>query len=86
MPPSPTEKFLAAIGDEQPDICGLSAMLTTSMLAMAQSVEAIKREFSEQIVIIGSAPVSGKFAAENGADAYGKNAMYAVEIAYDLIS
>ncbi len=75
-----TDKFLQALADEKPDVCGLSAMLTTTMLAMQSTVAAVKQVYPKQLVIVGGAPVNRKFAQEIGADDYGHDAMSAVEI------
>ncbi len=82
---SSIEKFIDAIEKENPDIIGLSAMLTTTMIAMEKTVKALKEKFNSKLVIVGGAPVSQNFADEIGADGYGKNAMEAVELCKRLI-
>lgn len=82
---SSTEKFIDAIENENPDIIGLSAMLTTTMIAMNKTVKELKEKFSSKIIIVGGAPVSKNFSDEIGADGYGKNAMEAVELCKKLL-
>lgn len=80
-----TEKFIDGIEKENPDIVGLSAMLTTTMLAMQKTVQVLKEKFQSKLIIIGGAPVSQVFANEIGADGYAKNAMEAVELCKNLL-
>ncbi len=80
-----TEKFIAGIEKENPDIVGLSAMLTTTMLAMQKTVQALKEKFQGKLIIIGGAPVSQDFANEIGANGYAKNAMEAVDLCKNLL-
>jgi 5-methyltetrahydrofolate--homocysteine methyltransferase len=81
-----TEKFITGIEKENPDIVGLSAMLTTTMLAMQKTVQALKEKYQNKIIIVGGAPVSQNFANEIGADGYAKNAMEAVELCKKLLA
>ena len=81
-----TEKFIAGIEKENPDIVGLSAMLTTTMLAMQKTVQTLKEKYQNKIIIVGGAPVSQNFANEIGADGYAKNAMEAVELCKKLLA
>ena len=80
-----TEKFLEAIEQERPDICGLSAMLTTTMVSMQKTVAVIRKEYPDQVIMVGGAPVNQKFADEIGASAYGRDAMHAVDIAAGFV-
>jgi methanogenic corrinoid protein MtbC1 len=82
----PRERFLEAIEKEQPDIVGLSALLTTTMLEMKEVVRSIPKNFSSPPkIIIGGAPVTRKFSEEIKADGYGEDAIRAVELADQLI-
>jgi 5-methyltetrahydrofolate--homocysteine methyltransferase len=73
------EQFVEKAVEEKADIIGVSALLTTTMMSMAEVV-AIKNEkaLSSLKVIIGGAPLSKEFCKEIGADAYGVDAMDAV--------
>jgi len=77
----PPQKFIDGINTHQPDILGLSAMLTTTMLNMKTTLDAIAEAGlrSKVKVIIGGAPVSQKFADEIGADGYARDAVLAVD-------
>ena len=78
-----TEKFLNAIKEHQPDILGMSALLTTSMPYMKVVVDALGEEGirDDIYVMVGGAPVTENFAREVGADAYGRDAAVSVQIA-----
>jgi len=81
------ERFLEAIHQIHPDLVGLSALLTTTMLEMEGIIKAIRETFSHPPkVIIGGAPVTQKFADEIGADGYAEDAVRAVELANRLYS
>lgn len=77
------DTFLKAIEEHQPDIIGMSALLTTTMPYMKVVVDALGEEgIREEIyVMVGGAPVTENFAREVGADAYGRDAAVSVEIA-----
>lgn len=70
------EKFVQAIQQEKPDFVGLSALLTTTMLSMKETIEAIeKADLRSQVkVMIGGAPVTREFAEQIGADFYAPDA------------
>ena len=84
----PPQKFIDAIMAHQPAIVGLSAMLTTTMLNMRSTIDAISAAgLRPQLkIIIGGAPVSQKFADEIGADAYARDAVLAVDKVRQLLS
>ena len=83
----PAEKFLAAAKEHKPQIIGLSALLTTTMLEMGKVIEAVKGSSldAKPYVIVGGAPVTEAFAKEIGADGYGADAVSAVEVAMKLL-
>jgi len=82
----PQERFLEAIDKERPDLVGLSALLTTTMLEMKEVVKSIRQAFSDPPkIIIGGAPVTRKFSEEIEADGYGEDAVRAVELVDQLI-
>ena len=83
----PVEKFLAAVEEHRPQILGLSALLTTTMLEMRKVIEAVRKSPlpGKPYVIIGGAPVTESFAREIGADGYGADAVAAVEVATKLL-
>jgi 5-methyltetrahydrofolate--homocysteine methyltransferase len=81
------EKFLAAIKEHQPDILGMSALLTTTMPYMRVVIQALKDEGlrDQLIVLVGGAPLNEAFANHIGADAYCRDAAVAVETAKRLM-
>ena len=85
----PAERFVEAIR-QHPDcrVVGVSALLTTTLKAMAETVEAIRASvFSGNVkILIGGAPVTQDFAQRIGADAYTPNAAAAAECAKRLVS
>jgi len=82
------EKFVAAVKEHKPDIVGLSALLTTTMPAMKETIKAFAAAgLRDSIkIIVGGAPVSKSFADQIGADAYGPDAMATKEICEKLVS
>jgi 5-methyltetrahydrofolate--homocysteine methyltransferase len=79
-------KFIAAIQEHTPQLVGLSALLTTTMTAMIDTMRAIRGSGCPPVkVIIGGAPISQQFAEQIGADGYAPDAGSAVDTAYDLI-
>jgi 5-methyltetrahydrofolate--homocysteine methyltransferase len=73
-----TEKFISAIKDHPDSIVGLSALLTTTMVNMANTVRSIKSEFPNTVVIVGGAPLSHHAAEKMGADGYAPDPQNAV--------
>ncbi|RLB42588.1 MAG: cobalamin-binding protein [Deltaproteobacteria bacterium] len=82
------QAFVDAIKEHKPDIVGMSALLTTTMPKMEETIQAITEAgFREQVkVMVGGAPVTQDFADKIGADGYGSNAAAAVEKAKALVS
>ena len=81
------EKFVEVVKTDKPDILGLSALLTTTMLEMEGVVEALKaNNLREKVkIMVGGAPVSERFAKSIGADSYAPNATEAVNSALKLL-
>jgi 5-methyltetrahydrofolate--homocysteine methyltransferase len=80
------EDILANANAEEPDVVGLSALLTTSMPSMQKTVALFKETQSKYPVIVGGAPVTQTFADHIGADGYGENAPRAVETVHRLVA
>lgn len=82
------EKFLRATQEHKPDIVGISALLTTTMVGMTEVINTLKREgFRDRVkVMIGGAPVTQEFADEIGAEGYAPDAASAVDKARELIN
>ncbi|ATW24332.1 cobalamin B12-binding domain-containing protein [Candidatus Formimonas warabiya] len=82
------EQFVAAIKAHHPDILAMSALLTTTMLHMKDTIELLKEEgLKDQVkVIVGGAPISQDFADEVGADGFAPDAASAVDLCKKLLS
>jgi 5-methyltetrahydrofolate--homocysteine methyltransferase len=79
--------FLEAVKEHQPDLVGLSALLTTTMPAMRETVAAIRQAGFEKLkILIGGAPVTMEFAKEIGADGYSSDAASAVDAAKEALA
>jgi len=83
----PPEKFIEEVNVNKADILGLSALLTTTMPAMKDVIEAAKKDSLAKSVkiIIGGAPVTQEYADSIGADGYAPDASTAVEVAEELL-
>ena len=83
----PKEKFLEFVKNERVDILGMSALLTTTMIYMKETIEALKNAgLRENVkVIIGGAPVTESYAAQIDADGYAPDAASAVDLTKKLI-
>ena len=82
------EKFVSAVIEYHPDIVGMSALLTTTMLNMNEVIQSLQSaDLRENLkVMIGGAPVTQKYAEQIGADSYSPDAASAVEAAKMFIS
>jgi 5-methyltetrahydrofolate--homocysteine methyltransferase len=81
------EQFVEAVQDGV-DVIGLSALLTTTMPSMEQTIRALKDGgLRDQVkVIVGGAPVTAEYARQIGADGYAPDASQAVTVAKGLLS
>lgn len=81
------DAFMAAIRTHQPNIIGMSALLTTTMPYMKVVIDRLKEEGIRQdlIVLVGGAPLNDAFAEAIEADAYCRDAAVAVETAKKFI-
>ena len=80
----PPERFVAAALEHRPQVIGLSALLTTTLGAMRQTVVALKR-LPDVKVVIGGAPVTRSFGDEIGADGFAPDAASAVDLILELV-
>jgi len=81
------EKFIEAIKEQKPNIVGMSALLTTTMINMPKVINAIKNAgLREKVkIMIGGAPITKNYAEQIGADGYSPDAASAVTDAKKLI-
>jgi 5-methyltetrahydrofolate--homocysteine methyltransferase len=82
------EKFVDAVKQHQPEVLGMSAMLTTTMRAMGYTIKALEEAgLRDRVkIMVGGAPVDGDFAKRIGADGYGSNAPAGAELAKKFAS
>ena len=82
------ERFVQAVKEHKANVLGMSALLTTTMPKMEQTIKTlIESGLRDQVkVMIGGAPVTREFMEKIGADAYGPNAASAVDQARELLS
>jgi 5-methyltetrahydrofolate--homocysteine methyltransferase len=78
----PKEKFIECVKKENPDILGMSALLTTTMLFMKDMIEALEESgLRDKIkVIVGGAPITQSYADDIRADGYAPDAASAVDL------
>lgn len=81
------QQFVDAARDNQADIIGMSALLTTTMTSIGATVEALKEAgLREQVkVLVGGAPVTQDFANKIGADGFAPDAGSATRVAKSLM-
>ena len=80
------EEFMAAIEEHEPNILGMSALLTTTMPYMKVVIDALQEQGirDKYVVMVGGAPLNVEFGKAIGADAYCRDAATAVEAAKKL--
>jgi 5-methyltetrahydrofolate--homocysteine methyltransferase len=81
------EKFVEAVKKHQPQVVGMSAMLTTTMRAMGYTIKALEEAgLRDQVkIMVGGAPVDAEFAKRIGADGYGSNAPAGADLAKKFV-
>jgi corrinoid protein of di/trimethylamine methyltransferase len=81
------QKFIEAIKQYNPDIVGMSALMTTTMLKQREIIEAIKQANlrGKVKIIVGGAPTTKEWAEEIGADGWAPDAASAVELVKKLL-
>ena len=81
-----SDAFVEAVREHQPRLVGMSALLTTTMVQMRTTIEALEEAGLRDSVkvMIGGAPVTNAFAEQVGADAYAPDAASAVDVAREL--
>jgi len=84
---SDVDKYLAALTEHQPDILGMSALLTTTMPYMKVVIDTLRERGlrDDYIVLVGGAPLNEEFGTAVGADAYCRDAAVAAETAKELV-
>ena len=85
---NPVENYLEALEKEEPDILGMSALLTTTMPYMKVVIDTMieKGMRDDYTVLVGGAPLNEEFSKAIGADAYCRDAAVAVETAQEFMA
>jgi corrinoid protein of di/trimethylamine methyltransferase len=83
----PTLTFVERVKETAPQVLGMSALMTSTMVHMPRVVQFLKdRGLRDKVrIIVGGAPVLPDWAAEIGADGYGENAAEAIKLAKEMI-
>jgi 5-methyltetrahydrofolate--homocysteine methyltransferase len=80
------DKFVQSALDNDADVIGLSALLTTTMVNMKQVIELCRNKDCRSKVVVGGAPLTQNYANEIGADGYAPDAATAVEVVSSFIA
>src|ERR1017187_902452 len=81
----PAARFVTAINEQHPQVVGLSALLTTTIPAMVETVRAIRAGCLPVKIMVGGAPISQQFADEIGADGFAPDAASAADKARAIV-
>jgi len=81
----PADRFVSAYETEKPDIIAISALLTTTMGEMKNTVEALRAAGADASIMVGGAPVTEQFSDSIGADYYSDDAAGAADLAKNAI-
>jgi len=83
-----TDKFVEAVKEHKPNIIGMSALLTTTMVNMAEVIKALEvAGLRDKVkIMIGGAPITQNYADQIGADAYSPDAASAVDKAKTFVA
>lgn len=82
----PCEKIIQCIKENDVKLVGLSALMTTTLPAMKEAINAIHKQFSDVKVMVGGAVLTEDYAMEIGADYYSKDAKKSADIAKEFFS
>jgi 5-methyltetrahydrofolate--homocysteine methyltransferase len=83
----PVQEFVRSVRERQPQVVGLSSLMTTTMPLMAVVIEELKKQgLREKVrVVVGGAPVTADYARSIGADGYAPDAPTAVREIRNLL-
>ena len=79
------ERFAQKQMEVGAELVAISALMTTSMLAMPKIIQQVKNQDPGTVVLVGGAPLTADIAAQYGADGYADNAKLAVKVASELL-
>ena len=81
----PAKEFVKVAKENNADLIGVSALMTTSMIGMKDVVNLARQEGIKAKVMVGGGPVTKEYAMKIGADGYGQDAKEAVDLAIRLL-
>ncbi|UCB46805.1 MAG: corrinoid protein [Spirochaetota bacterium] len=81
----PVEKIIDAAQEQNADLVGISALLTTTMLAMEPVIKMIREKNMKVKVMVGGAPITKEYADKIGADGFAPDALRAISLAKQLL-
>ena len=81
----PVEKIIDAAMDQNAELIGISALLTTTMLAMEPAIKMIREKNMKVKVMVGGAPITKEYADKIGADGFAPDALRAISLTKQLI-
>jgi methanogenic corrinoid protein MtbC1 len=79
------ERFVQAVDEHHPHVLMISALLTTTLVNMRETVKAVHTSHPQVVTMVGGAPVTPAFAREIEADGYADNAGAAARLALELV-
>ena len=80
----PPELIVETLRDNDIHMCGLSALMTTTVISMEQTIKAIREAGLDVKVMVGGAVLTQEYADMIGADFYGKDALATVNYANEI--
>ncbi len=80
----PAEKILSAVMEHRAPLCGLSALMTTTVPAMEKTIKELRRSAPWCKIVVGGAVLTEDYAKKMGADKYAADAMETVRYAEDM--
>ncbi len=83
----PKEVFVEKVEEREADLLGPSTLLTTTVIIRCKSIEELEKvDLPDRVkIMVGGAPVSGKWANSTGADNYAEDAMAVVKLAKRMV-
>jgi 5-methyltetrahydrofolate--homocysteine methyltransferase len=82
----PVRKIIEAFSQEKAHLIGISALLTTSMMALEDAIAIIKKDIPHARVMVGGASLTKEFADKIGADGFAPDALRAIHLAKNFVS
>ena len=82
----PPESIVEAVKTDGAQLCGLSALMTTTVPNMQSAIDLLRADCPDCKIIVGGAVLTREYAEQMGADAYGRDAMATVRFAEYLES